>query len=338
MAILEYVSLQPHNTFGVDACARYFCRLSTKDHLVNIILEELQYHNKYLIIGGGSNILFCSDYDGLVIHNEIKGIDVVKEDEEFVWVKALSGTTWHNLVLYCVEKNWGGIENLSLIPGTAGAAPIQNIGAYGAELKDRFESLEAIDMNTGEERIFQNTDCRFGYRQSIFKNELKGKYFIYSITLKLSKHPIINTQYGDIRNILMEKEITNPTIRDVSDAVICIRSSKLPNPAEIGNAGSFFKNPEVTEDRAKSLYTVYPDMPVFAQPNGMVKIPAAWLIEQCGWKGKQIGHTGNHARQALVIVNYGNASGVEIWQHAQNVQRSVKEKFGIILEPEVNVV
>jgi UDP-N-acetylmuramate dehydrogenase len=338
MAILEYVSLQPHNTFGVDACARYFCRLSTKDHLVNIIVEELRYHNKYLIIGGGSNILFCSDYDGLVIHNEIKGIDVVKEDEEFVWVKALSGTTWHNLVLYCVEKNWGGIENLSLIPGTAGAAPIQNIGAYGAELKDRFESLEAIDMNTGEERIFQNTDCRFGYRQSIFKNELKGKYFIYSITLKLSKHPIINTQYGDIRNILMEKEITNPTIRDVSDAVICIRSSKLPNPAEIGNAGSFFKNPEVTEDRAKSLYTVYPDMPVFAQPNGMVKIPAAWLIEQCGWKGKQIGHTGNHARQALVIVNYGNASGVEIWQHAQNVQRSVKEKFGIILEPEVNVV
>lgn len=338
MDILEYVSLQPHNTFGVDVCARYFFSVDTKDSLLNIIKKELQHYSKHLIIGGGSNILFCSDYDGLVIHNEIKGIDMVKEDEGSVWVKALSGTTWHNLVLYCVERNWGGIENLSLIPGTAGAAPIQNIGAYGAELKDTFESLEAIDMNTGEERIFHNADCRFGYRQSVFKNEGKGKHFIYSITLKLSKQPIINTQYGDIRNILEEKGITKPTIQDVSDAVIRIRSSKLPDPAEIGNAGSFFKNPEVSVEKAESLHAYYPDMPVYAQPNGRVKIPAAWLIEQCGWKGKQVGHTGNHVRQALVIVNYGNASGHEIWQHAQNVLLSVKEKFGILLEPEVNVV
>ncbi len=338
MAILEYVSLKPHNTFGVDACARYFCRVATKEYLLNIIEEELPYYDKHLIIGGGSNILFCSDYDGLVILNEISGIEVVQEDQQSVWVKALSGTCWHDLVLYCVERNWGGIENLSLIPGTAGAAPMQNIGAYGVELKDTFVSLEAIDMNTGEERVFHHAECRFGYRQSVFKKELKGRYFIYSITLKLSRHPIVNTSYGDIRKTLEERKITQPTIRDVSDAVISIRKSKLPDPAATGNAGSFFKNPEVAADKAESLHMDYPDMPAYAQPDGNIKIPAAWLIEQCGWKGKQIGYTGNHAKQALVIVNYGNASGNEIWQHALHVQQSVKEKFGIWLEPEVNVI
>ena len=338
MAILEYVSLKPYNTFGVDICARYFCRVATKETLINIIKKELQCYGRHLIVGGGSNILFCSDYDGLVILNEIKGIEVVKKDEQSVWVKALSGTCWQDLVQYCVEKDWGGIENLSLIPGTAGAAPIQNIGAYGAELKDTFVSLEAIDMNTGEERIFNNTECKFGYRQSVFKQELKGKYFIYSITLRLARQPIVNTQYGDIRKTLDAQGISHPTVREVSDTVISIRRSKLPDPAEIGNAGSFFKNPEVAADKAENLLIAYPDMPVYTQTNGMVKIPAAWLIEQCGWKGKQIGHTGNHARQALVIVNYGNANGNEIWQHAQNVQLSVKEKFGILLEAEVNII
>lgn len=338
MSILEYISLKPYNTFGVDACARYFCRINSMENIKHIIQEELQYYNKHLIIGGGSNVLFCNDFDGLVIVNEIIGIHVVKEDHEFAWVEAYSGTVWHDLVQYCVSKNWGGIENLSLIPGTAGAAPIQNIGAYGAELKDVFVSLTAIDMDTAEEVVFTKEDCQFGYRSSTFKTSVKGKYFIYSIKLKLAKQPTLNTAYGDIRQVLEDKNIKQPTIKDVADAVICIRSSKLPNPKEIGNAGSFFKNPEVSKVLAEQLKANYPDMPLYPIDDMQVKIPAAWLIEQCGWKGKQVGQTGNHAKQALVIVNYGNAKGQEIWEHAMQVQQSVKEKFDILLEPEVNVI
>lgn len=338
MTILENLSLKPYNTFGIDCTARYFCRVKTKEEIVHIIQHELQHYPTFLIIGGGSNILLCKDYDGLVIKNEMVGIEILKEDSEHIWVKSFSGTSWHELVEYCVNQNYGGLENLSLIPGTVGAAPMQNIGAYGAELKDTFLSLEAIDLKTGETLVFDKDTCEFGYRESIFKKEEKGNYFIYSVEFKLSKHPVVNVSYGDIQKILEQKNVTKPSIKEVSDAVIEIRKSKLPDPKELGNAGSFFKNPEVEKSLADTIKQTFPSMPSYDVPGGKVKIPAAWLIEQCGWKGKQVGHTGNHAKQALVIVNYGGATGNEIWQHALAVQKSVKEKFTILLEPEVNVI
>ncbi|MEZ5053902.1 MAG: UDP-N-acetylmuramate dehydrogenase [Chitinophagales bacterium] len=337
MSILEYVSLQPYNTFGLDATAHYFCRVQSKSDIQYLIEDEWQYYRQHLIIGGGSNLLFCSNVDGLAIINEIVGIEIIKEDDDYVWIQCLSGTTWHDVVLYCVDRDWYGIENLSLIPGTIGAAPMQNIGAYGAELKDVFEELEAIDLRTAKSKIFSNAACEFGYRESIFKKAEKGNYFIYSVTLKLHKKQKINTAYGDIQKVLSEKNILHPTAKDISDAVISIRESKLPNPKVLGNAGSFFKNPEVEKTLALQIQHSHPNLPMYELENGKVKIPAAWLIEQCGWKGKKIGNTGNHAKQALVIVNYGNASGTEIWQHAQQVQLSVNETFGIHLEPEVNV-
>lgn len=338
MAILEYLSLQPYNTFGINACAHYFCRIKSKEDIINVIEDELQYYNKFIIIGGGSNILLCNDFDGLVIKNEIEGIEIVKEDADFVWIKSLSGTNWHQLVLFCVENNFGGIENLSLIPGTVGAAPMQNIGAYGVELKDVFVELEAIDLETATTKIFTKEDCKFGYRESVFKKDEKGKYLIYSVTFKLSKNPVLNISYGDIQKILTEKNIPTPTIKDVSNAVIEIRESKLPNPKELGNAGSFFKNPEVESEVVEKIKLDFPEIPFYNLASGKVKIPAAWLIEQCGFKGKQVGNTGNHAKQALVIVNYGNATGNEIWQHALQVQETVKDKFDITLDAEVNVV
>lgn len=338
MAIHEYFSLQPYNTFGINSIAKQFCVVKNKEDILNLIQKQFIYYRKHLLLGSGSNILLCNDFDGLVIKNEIIGIELIKEDENFVWIKSFSGTLWHDFVMYCVENNYGGIENLSLIPGTVGAAPMQNIGAYGAELKDTFVSLEAIEIKTGETFIFDKDACAFGYRESIFKKEEIGNYFIYSVEFKLSKKPNINSQYGDIQKILQEKNIENPTIKDIFNAVIEIRESKLPNPKELGNAGSFFKNPEVEKDVAEKIQLEFPAMPKYDLPNGKIKIPAAWLIEQCGWKGKQIGNTGNHAKQALVIVNYGNATGNEIWQHALSVQKSVLGKFGILLEAEVNVI
>ena len=338
MIILESFSLQRFNTFGINVTAQYFCRIKTKQDIIHIIQNELQVYTKHLFIGGGSNILLCNNFEGLVIKNEIVGIEFIKENENFIWIKSYSGTPWHDFVMYCVENNYGGLENLSLIPGTVGAAPMQNIGAYGAELKDTFVSLEAIEIKTGETYIFDNDACAFGYRESIFKKEEKGNYFIYSVEFKLAKHPKVNSAYGDIQKKLEEKNIANPTIKNISDAVIEIRESKLPNPKELGNAGSFFKNPEVEKSVAERIQHEFPGMPKYDLPNGNVKIPAGWLIEQCGWKGKHIGNTGSHAKQALVIVNYGNATGNEIWQHAQNVQQSVKSKFDILLEAEVNVI
>ena len=282
--IQHNISLKPFNTFGVDVKARYFCEIHSKNKLLELILEHLPNYPKYRILGGGSNVLFLKDYDGLIIKNEILGIAKHKEDENYIWVEALSGTNWHELVQYCVGRGWGGIENLSLIPGTVGAAPMQNIGAYGVELESVFEQLEAIDLTTGEGMVFHKADCEFGYRYSIFKNSAQGKYFIYSVQLKLSKHPKVNTSYGDIQKVLNEKNRTDPDIRDVSEAVIAIRSSKLPNPDEIGNAGSFFKNPEVSKEVFKDIHKEFSDCPHYSMPNGKIKIPAAWLIEQCGWK------------------------------------------------------
>jgi UDP-N-acetylmuramate dehydrogenase len=340
MTILEHAPLKAYNTFGIDVSAAYFCRVRDKSTLLQLIKHNTHQYKDILILGGGSNLLLCANFDGLVIKNEIIGIEIIKEDKDHVWVRSLSGTSWQELVSYCVERNYGGIENLSLIPGTVGAAPMQNIGAYGVELRDVFLSLEAIDMETGEILIFDKDTCDFGYRQSIFKKEARGKYFIYSVTLKLSKHPTLQTSYGDIQKTLEENNITiaNATLKDVANAVITIRKHKLPDPKEIGNAGSFYKNPELNKDAAEALIKQYPDMPYYLLPSGAIKIPAAWLIEQCGWKGKRVGNTGNHEQQALVIVNYKDATGDEILKHAMAVQQSVLKKFGILLEPEVNII
>lgn len=307
-------------------------------------LRELQQalaelpHEHFMFLGGGSNVLFTGDYEGLVLRNCIRGIEVVEENSDYVYLKAYSGENWHDLVMHCVAKNWGGIENLSLIPGTVGAAPMQNIGAYGVELEQVFISLEALNLNKFELETFTREQCAFGYRESVFKRELKGRYFIYSVTLRLEKHPRIHAEYGDIRQVLNGRGIdsADATISDISRAVIEIRQSKLPDPKEIGNSGSFFKNPVITLEHFESLKKQYPDIKGFEQYNG-VKVPAAWLIEQCGWKGKRIGNTGSHVRQALVLVNYGGATGGEVWQLAQDIIASVDAKFGIRLEPEVNI-
>ena len=338
LSFYQNYSLKKYNSFGLDVSTRLFVTIKSLEDFLLLLKTPEYLENKSLILGGGSNILFCNNYDGLVIKNEIVGIRIIKEDESHIWLTAFSGTNWNNFVMYCVEHGYGGLENLSLIPGTVGAAPIQNIGAYGVEMKDCFEELEAIELTTGDMYKFDKELCAFGYRDSIFKCEAKGQYFIYSVTFKLSKRPEVNTKYGDIQKILQEENKTNPTVKEVSDAVVAIRKSKLPDPNEIGNAGSFFKNPEISKQQFELILQQYPGIPHYILPENKIKIPAAWLIEQCGWKGKHVGNTGNHARQALVIVNYGNASGSEIWQHAQQVQQSVLEKFGITLEAEVNMV
>ena len=284
-------------------------------------------------------MLLCNDYPGLLIRNAIKGLQIVHEDDDHVLLRVYSGESWHETVMYCVERNWGGIENLSLIPGTVGAAPMQNIGAYGVELEQVFDQLEALNLNTLELETFNKTQCAFGYRESVFKRQLKGQYFIYSVTFKLSKKPIIHADYGDIQAILNEKGLSAETagIKDVSDAVIHIRQSKLPDPKVLGNSGSFFKNPQITKEHFEALKLQFPDIKGYPQNDG-IKVPAGWLIEQCGWKGKRVGNTGSHAKQALVLVNYGGATGSEIYQLAQDIIQSVADKFSIQLEPEVNIV
>ncbi len=331
------VSLKPYHTFGLDVMANEFKEVHTLDQIRDAI-KHLR-DKPFMILGGGSNVLFTGDYEGLILKNNIKGNEVVHETADHVFLKAFSGENWHELVLYCVHHKWGGIENLSLIPGTVGAAPMQNIGAYGVELEKVFISLEALNLETLELEEFHTEQCEFGYRESVFKRKLKGKYFIYSVTLRLDKEPVIHAEYGDIKTVLAEKGIDWNTARiaDISEAVIQIRQSKLPDPKEIGNSGSFFKNPVVDVAHFNLLKTQFPDIRGFEQYNG-IKVPAAWLIEQCGWKGKRVGHTGSHAKQALVLVNYGGATGNEIWQLARDIIDSVFIKFAIKLEPEVNII
>ena len=312
-------------------------QLRTLNELLEAIAAGL-FKSKYLILGGGSNILFTGDFHGTVIQNSITGITIEKETKDAVFISAKGGVKWHDLVMFCIERNFGGIENLSLIPGTVGAAPIQNIGAYGVELKDTFFNLTAIDLITGEQKIFSNADCKFGYRNSVFKQELKGKYFIYEITFRLEKYREVNVKYGAIQNVLKEKGIEHPEIKNVSDAVIEIRKSKLPDPEILGNAGSFFKNPEIEIARFDELKKEFPNLPGYPTENNLIKVPAGWLIEQCGWKGKRVGNTGAHKDQALVLVNYGGATGNEIYSLALEIVKSVKEKFGIKIYPEVNIV
>jgi len=336
--IEENVNLKPYNTFGIAESARYFCKIHTEAELLELLSTDLYKNERHLILGGGSNVLFINDFDGLVIKVDLKGINK-REEADTIELDVKSGEGWHEFVLYCVNNNWGGIENLSLIPGTVGAAPIQNIGAYGVEVKDVIKKVEGIDLLTSERRSFINEECLFGYRESIFKHDLKEKFFISSVTLTVSKqNHLMNTSYGAIKDTLNTMNVTTPTIKTISDAVIHIRKSKLPDPLVIGNAGSFFKNPSIELSQYKMLKKQYPEIPGYPSVNQTVKVPAGWLIEQCNWKGKRINNVGVHTHQALVLVNYGNAKGEEIFQLAQNILSSVKEKFAIALTPEVNII
>jgi UDP-N-acetylmuramate dehydrogenase len=331
-------SLKPYNTFGIDVKAQLYARFDSVQELQELLqLPELKQSDK-LILGGGSNLLFTKDFDGVVLHNNIKGIEILSENNEYAYVKAGSGEVWHEFVLFALKHNLAGVENLSLIPGTVGAAPLQNIGAYGVELKDVFYELEAVEWETGKLHTFNNEDCRFGYRESVFKNELKGRFIVTSVTFRLNKVHALNTSYGAISSTLQELSIEKPTIQDVSAAVCYIRQSKLPDPKEIGNAGSFFKNPEIPILLFDNLKKQYPNMPAYPVSETMVKVPAGWLIEQCGWKGKVIDNYGVHKNQALVLVNYGGAAGNNIKQLAYDIIQSVKDKFGISLHPEVNIM
>lgn len=338
MNLQQNISLKPYNTFGIEAKAREFVDVATQEELILLCQVFNLVERKILVLGGGSNILLSGDFDGMVIKNSIKGITVVKEDDNHVWVKAMAGEVWHDFVMWCIDHNLAGVENLSLIPGCVGAAPMQNIGAYGAEIKQVFDRLEAVELLTGHVVIFTNDQCKFGYRESIFKNEAKGKYIITAVVFKLSKNPQFNTTYGAIQQTLDEMGISNLSIKAISDAVIHIRKSKLPDPAVLGNAGSFFKNPEVDKSVYDQLKSQYPTLVGYPTAGNRVKLAAGWLIEQCGWKGKVAGNTGSHKDQALVLVNYGNATGNEIYALALSIQASVKEKFGVEIVPEVNVV
>lgn len=338
MKILENVSLKSFNTFGIDAKARFFVE-TTQPHEFEAILSDnrVQYLPK-VILGEGSNVLFTQNFAGLVIRNAIKGIQTLDETQDFIWLQAHAGENWHDFVIHCVNQNYGGIENLSLIPGTVGAAPIQNIGAYGVELKDTFMQLEALNLKNGNRTIFNYQDCQFGYRDSIFKNQFKNQYAILSLVLKLNKKPALHLEYGNIKDMLTNMQVKEPTIKTVSDAVMQIRRSKLPDPKQLGNAGSFFKNPIISTLEFEYLKQSYPKIPSFHAGDNEIKIPAGWLIEQCGWKGKRIGNIGVYEKQALILINYGQGTGPEIKALAEQIQKSVQEQFGILLSPEVNFI
>jgi len=338
MEILKNISLKPYNTFAIDVKAAGFVELHDVNELLQLQQEGHFQANSFLIQGGGSNILFTDDFDGLVIRNRIGGIEAQEQDHGKVLLKAGAGIVWDELVHHCIEKGYGGIENLVLIPGSVGASPLQNIGAYGVELKDTFYSLDALDINTGEVRTFSKDDCAFGYRDSVFKKELKGKYIILSVSLLLSSTHVPDVSYGAIRDELESMGIVNPGIREVGEAVATIRQKKLPDPEEIGNAGSFFKNPVIDEQIFEEIRNRYPDMPSYKGETGMVKVPAGWMVEKCGWKGQTLGNAGVHDRQALVLVNRGDATGKEVLHLARRIKASVFDEFGIDLEMEVNII
>jgi len=337
LEILENYPLKDLNTFGITVHSRYFVSVTSISELKEVLATDIVKNYPLLIMGGGSNILFTEDFSGLIILNNIKGIEIIEENNDEVLVSSGGGEVWQDLVMFSLGKNLGGIENLSLIPGSVGAAPIQNIGAYGVELKEVMDSLTAIELATGEERTFSIADCDFGYRNSVFKKELKDKYIITTVTLKLAKNPQLNTSYGVISSLLEEKGIKEPTISDVSKAVIEIRRSKLPDPAELGNAGSFFKNPVVDKIDYEGLKLTFSDIPGYVNQD-TVKIPAAWLIEQCGWKGKRLGNIGVHDKQPLVLVNHGGGTGEEIRDLSIKIRESVITKFGIELEVEPRII
>ncbi len=336
--ILENISLKNFNTFGVKAKARYFAAILSYDVLRSLIQGRKPAEKELLVMGGGSNLLFTGDFNGWILRNEIKGIEIIEKTDKHVIVKVGGGENWSNFVDLMVDNGWGGLENLSLIPGTAGAAPVQNIGAYGVEQKDAFVSLEACNLITGKICTYNRLECNFGYRSSIFKAAEKGKWFVLNVTYQLQKKPELNLGYAPLRKTFEDKPAEQITIKAVCNAVKSIRRSKLPNPQTLGNAGSFFKNPVVRQEKFNRLQRQFPEMPFYQLENGNVKIPAGWLIEQCGWKGKRVGNAGVHYQQALVIVNFGGATGQEILQLANAIQSDVRQQFGIELEPEVFIL
>ncbi len=336
MQIQENISLKPYNSFGINAKARYFNTFKDIDELSALLTNDSKLPT--LILGGGSNILLTKDYDGLVLKNEITGITELHEDSEYVYVKAGAGENWHQFVLYCIKRNWAGVENLSLIPGNVGASPMQNIGAYGVEIEDVFWDLEAYHKQEKKLVTFTKNDCAFGYRESVFKVKYKDQFVILNVTFRLHKKPIFHTSYGAIEQELEKMGAKELSIKNISDAVINIRSSKLPNPSEIGNAGSFFKNPSVSKEQFTLLKAKFSTIVGHENVDGTFKLAAGWLIEQCGWKGFRRGDAGCHSKQALVLVNYGNASGNEIFELSEEILQSIKEKFSVILEKEVNII
>ena len=337
MLFEENKSLKDFNTFGIDCKARRFVSVTSVAELKLVLSENKD--EKLFFLGGGSNMLLVNNLDFLVIHLNLKGIEVISEDDNKVLLKAMAGENWHEFVLYCLENDFGGVENLSLIPGNVGTSPIQNIGAYGTELKDVFVSCTAIEIESQKEQNFSKAECKFGYRDSIFKNEAKNKYIITSVTFSLTKKVHSqNIDYGAIKAELEKLNILEPTIQDISRAVINIRQSKLPNPKELGNSGSFYKNPIVSKNEFNNFHKNFPDAPFYELETGNYKIPAGWLIEQAGFKGKRFGDAGIHKNQALVLVNYGNATGNEIWDLALKIQSEVEKKFNILIEPEVNIL
>jgi UDP-N-acetylmuramate dehydrogenase len=337
MTIQNNFSLKKYNTFGIEAKAKQFVAVHSIEDL-NTILKEYQSERKF-ILGGGSNMLLTQDIQALVIHIDLKGKKVLKEDDDFVWVESQAGENWHEFVLWTIDQNFGGLENMSLIPGNVGTTPVQNIGAYGTEIKDTLVSCEAMTIATQVMKTFTKEDCNFGYRESIFKHEAKDQFIITSVVFKLTKrNHKINTSYGDITKELEKQNVTTPSLKDVSNAVIAIRQSKLPDPAALGNSGSFFKNPIIPKEQYEKAHALPPEMPYYVVSETEVKVPAGWLIEKAGFKGKRFGDAGIHKNQALVLVNYGNATGQEILAVSRDIQTTVLKEFGIAIEAEVNVI
>ena len=362
MQIHENFSLKRYNTFAIDVKARYFASFSNTEQLTDLIANRSQLTTNdspkessrtrltTFLLGGGSNILFTKDFDGLVLKNEVKGIEKIKEDSDYVYVKVGAGENWHQFVLFCIKNSWAGVENLSLIPGNVGATPMQNIGAYGVEIKEVFHELKAFHLHEKTNYTFGLNDCRFGYRDSVFKNKYKDQFVITEVTFRLNKIPKYHTSYGAVAQELEKMGVTELSIAAISQAVINIRTSKLPDPAEIGNAGSFFKNPSISRAQFEKLKSVFPNIVGYRNDDGTIKLAAGWLIEQCGpgnsdtyrngtsWKGYRRGDAGCHQKQALVLVNYGNATGKEIYDLSEQIKQSVQQKFGVILEGEVNII
>ena len=335
MNIIQNQSLKKYNTFGIDAKAKEFVAVNS----ISTLIEAIASTKDFFILGGGSNMLLTQDIQKLVVHVNLKGIELIDENEDFVIVRAQAGENWHEFVLWCIDQNFGGIENLSLIPGNVGTTVIQNIGAYGVEIKDTMFSCEALNRSTLKIETFTNAQCQFDYRESVFKNELKEQYIITAVSFKLSKkNHAVSTNYGAIEAELLKKNIQNPTLKEVSNAVIAIRQSKLPDPKELGNSGSFFKNPIITKTDYEKAKAVHPEMPHYVVSENSVKVPAGWLIEQAGFKGKRFGDAGVHKNQALVLVNYGTATGAEIVALSKNIQQTILDQFGIAIEAEVNII
>ena len=338
MNIIENYPLLKLNTFGLDIKAKYFTSINSINELIELRKTNEFKDLQLLILGGGSNILFTKDFDGLVILNNIKGKEIIDQNQQSIFLKIGAGENWHELVMHCVDNRWGGVENLSLIPGNTGTAPMQNIGAYGVEIKETFVELEALEISTGKIVKFNNSDCEFGYRESVFKNKMKNQYIILNITLELKKNPVLNINYGDVEAILESQNINNPSIKEVSSAIISIRQSKLPDPKKIGNSGSFFKNPIVSLDQLEFIKKKYPNVVNYEINENEFKIAAGWMIEKAGWKGKKFKNYGVHEKQALVLVNYGLANGMEIFDLSGKIILDIKDKFGITLEREVNII